>query len=199
MSAPAGENSPRGAGFRDDAARRVALAPARRKLNEPRLVPLTPELYRFAVLEERDPLTAEMAEAPHVEQVRVNAWAGALLGQGRVIGAGGLVPVWTGRATCWLLVSREARARDIVAGLRRARQWLDKRQRDPFFRRIEAEVRWDAPWRASFMAALGFALEGRMRRWDPLGRDYGLYARVALEERDRAPTSIARGGVADAP
>lgn len=151
---------------------------ASRSIGAPRIVPLCPELHRFAVIEERNPLLAERSEGAAAEQRHCNQWGYALLGRGHVLACGGLVPLWAGRAEAWLMVSHEATARDLVPALRHARQVLDKRQRDPFFRRIEINVRWDAPWRASFAAALGFRLEAIMTGWGPDGADYALYARV---------------------
>lgn len=150
-----------------------------RPATAPRLVPLTPELLAWAVLEERDPLAAEMAEGQAVARRLLNQWGFALIGRGHVLAAAGLVPRHAGRAECWLLVGREARPRDLVPELRRARLTLDKRQRDPFFRRLEAYVQWAPAWREPFMAALGFSLDGFLEAWDPAGRDYGLYSRVA--------------------
>ncbi|HEV2186382.1 MAG TPA: hypothetical protein VGR70_04200 [Stellaceae bacterium] len=145
----------------------------------PLIVPLHPELHRLAVLEERDALLAERSEGPAAEARHCNRWGYALLGRGHVLAAGGLVPLWAGRAEAWLLVSRYASPRDLVPALRHARDVLDKRQRDPFFRRIEINVRWEAPWRESFVSALGFELEAIMDSWGPDGADYGLYARIA--------------------
>lgn len=145
----------------------------------PRIVPLYPELHRFAVLEERDPLLAERNEGEAAELRHCNQWGYALIGRGRVLAAGGLVPLWAGRAEAWLMVSRFATPRDLVPALRHAKSVMDKRQRDPFFARIEIHVRWDAPWRESFAAALGFTLEAHLRCWGPGQTDFGLYSRIA--------------------
>lgn len=154
---------------------RLKLAP---KPGVPVIVPLVPVLYRLAVLEEREGITAEMAGGPHVEAMRCNQWGYAMLGRGRVLCAAGLVVPWTGRAIAWLLVSREARPRDLAQAFRFAKDAMDKRQRDPFFRRIEAYVLNGAPYQHAMARACGFELEGIMRAFDPLGRDFALYSRV---------------------
>jgi hypothetical protein len=52
------------------------------------IVSLTPELLKFAVAGERDPLAAEMAEGDAFAARAVNPWAYALLGRERVLAAG---------------------------------------------------------------------------------------------------------------
>lgn len=147
-----------------------------------RLVPLTPELLAFAVALERDPLAAEMAEGESfARRALLPTLSFAMIRGGYVLGAGGLVPQWPGRAEAWLLVSRHARPRDIAHGTRQARVFFDKRQRQPAFRRIEAFIRADRVWNRSFADALGFVHEGRLIAWAPDGADYDLYARVAKE------------------
>lgn len=136
------------------------------------LLPLTDTLLAMATDASRERATI----APRA----VNQWGYALCGRGHVLAAGGLVPIWPGRAVAWLLVGREARPRDLVPALRHARAVMDKRQRDPMFRRIEAFVRADAPWRESFVKALGMTDEQQLLgQHGPDGADYFLCARIA--------------------
>lgn len=144
------------------------------------IVPLTETLFRMAVLEERDAAAARSAGRPGWASVSVNEFAFALVGRGHVLAAAGLVPVWHGLACAWMLVSRDATARDLVPALREARAVLDARQREPAFRRIEFHVCADMPWHESFAAALGMTERaGPLTAWDELGRDFYLYGRVA--------------------
>jgi hypothetical protein len=143
------------------------------------IVPLTPGLHKLAVEAERDPLLAERSDNAAAEARHCNQWGFALIGRGQVLACAGLVPIWAGRAEAWLMVSREATNADLVPAMRHGRTVLDKRQRDPFFRRIEIHVRWDAPWRRSFTRALGFTLDACLKAWGPGGIDFGLYSRVA--------------------
>lgn len=143
------------------------------------IVPLTPELLKFVLLAERDPLLAEMCSGEHFAARALNRWGYALLGRGLVLAAGGLIPMWAGRVEAWLLVHREASPRDLVPALRHADAVMTLRQRDPFFRRIEAYVRCGEPYTDAFVRVLGMKIEGRMAAWDPKGRDYFLCARVA--------------------
>jgi hypothetical protein len=142
----------------------------------PPIVRCTPELYRFLCREERDPVTAETAE--NATAPRCNAWAWCMLGRGHVLAGAGLEPLWAGRASAWLMVSRECRPRELVQALRYSRSWLDARQRDPTFRRVEAYVLHGASYERGMTRCCGFELEAVMAKFDPLGRDYGLYART---------------------
>lgn len=144
-----------------------------------RLVPLDPVLLGIAVAQERDSVTAAFAAAPGYAAQALSGPAFALLDGGAVIGAGGLVPHWRGRAEGWWLTGQCARPRHLVHAARLARAFLDDRQRDPAFRRIEIFIRAGEPWASSFARALGFTCEGRLQAWDPAGRDMCIFARVA--------------------
>jgi hypothetical protein len=149
----------------------------------PRLVPLTRTLLGLALQLERDAATAKLSNLlSHAKIVLQPGLGVAAIDGGVLVGAGGLAPVWRGRAEAWLLVSRIAERRSVVAALRLARDWLDAMQREPPFRRVEIFVRWKEPWRESFAAALGFALEGRLARWGADGEDHAIYARIAKGE-----------------
>lgn len=148
-----------------------------------RFVPMDRHLLRSLVDSERDPLTAEMADSPvfaertMMEASRGLAWAGI---DGATVAVGGsLTVLWAGRAEAWWLVSRDARPRHLVAAARFSRSLMDKRQRDPLFRRIEIFVRAGERWSEGFALAMGFAREGYHRSWDARGRDYRSFARVA--------------------
>jgi hypothetical protein len=107
------------------------------------------------------------------------ACSGAYLAEGRPLIAAGLCPIWHGRWQAWMVVSLRAGPRHVVAVVRYLRRWLDREQpRHPSLRRVEMWVAADAPWRASFAAALGMRQEGRAEAWGPDGADHVLYARV---------------------
>lgn len=144
-----------------------------------RLVPLDPLLLSLAVAQERDCVTAAFAAAPGYVAQALSGPAFALLDGGDLIGAGGLVPHWRGRAEGWWLTGQCARPRHLVRAVRLAREFLDASQCDPAFRRIEIFIRAGEPWASSFARALGFTCEGRLQAWDPAGRDMVLFARIA--------------------
>ena len=145
-----------------------------------RFVPLTRELLDWAVIEHRDPVTAEIwATTPEYlnRALAVPSLCWAMIGRGHVLGAGGLVFHWHGRAEGWWLVSGSANRRDLVAATRFSRQFLDDRQRNPALRRIEMWVRADSTWCRGFARALGFELEGTARAFLH-GEDHCYFARV---------------------
>lgn len=143
-----------------------------------RLVWLDEDLLAEAVELERDPLIAEMASGPQFAARVLSGAAYAVLEGLELVAAGGLVLYWAGRAEAWALVSRRATRRQIVEAIAHGRRVLDKRQRDPSYRRIEMHVR-DAHYARTFGHALGFRLAGAETAWDPAGRDYLLFERIA--------------------
>ena len=141
-----------------------------------RIVPLDRKTLALALLFERD---QAMANNSNLLVANLNnAWA-CWRGE-KLIGAGGLAPIWFGRAEAWMLVSGHARRREIVAGVRLARVWLDRKALLPEFNRIEIWVRADAPWRMSFTRALGFHEFPALARAHGMdGADFFMHARVA--------------------
>lgn len=144
-----------------------------------RLVKLDKLLLALAVGQERDPVTAEFACRDAFAVQALSGPAYALIDGGELVGAGGLVPHWPGRAEGWWLTGKCARPRQLVKAVHLAREFLNARQRDPAFRRIEMFVRGEERWALTFAEALGFSLEGVLKAWDPMGRDMLLCARVA--------------------
>lgn len=146
-----------------------------------RFVPLTEELLAGALLEEPDGLAQEMAReaAWHTRLLPPNGIGYAMIGGGRVLAAGGVTRLWDDRWEAWLILSPHATRRERVVALRRVQLSLDTLQALPGFRRIEMYVRADRPWAERFGDLLRFRPEGLMRGFDPWGRDYRLYARVA--------------------
>lgn len=148
------------------------------------IVPMDRILLAALVENERDPLTAEMATGTgFADRAMIAASRGhafALLDGGFPVVGMGLMHHWAGLAEGWALISRHARKRHIVEAVRAAAPFLDKRQRDPAFARIEMFCRADRPWVMSFAKALGFGCEGLLARRDPAGRDQVIFGRVRL-------------------
>lgn len=144
-----------------------------------RLVKLDPLLLALAVDAERDSLTAEMASREDFAYRAFSGPAFACLDGGELVGAGGLVPHWHGRAEGWWLTGQCARPRQLVNASRLARDFLDRRQRDPAFRRIEIYVRAQERWADSFAHALGFKRGRLLHAWDPVARSYWMFERIA--------------------
>jgi hypothetical protein len=141
-----------------------------------RLIPLDRATLKLAIALERDAVTREKSNLA----IASLDYAWACIDGGILIGAGGLALVWPGRAEAWALVTELARPRQIVAGFRLARAWLDEIARDPRFKRIEMYVREDRLY--DFIFALGFSREKGfshfLEAWGPDGGDYIMYERI---------------------
>lgn len=93
---------------------------------------------------------------------------------GVVLGVGGLVEIWPGRASMWAYLGKNA-GRHFVAIHRAALALLEVAD----FRRVEADVDVDFAAGHRWLELLGFKLEApRMRSFLPTGGDSALYARV---------------------
>jgi hypothetical protein len=126
------------------------------------LVPLTRALLKAALAVERDATTQRVTNLLSVSRVLEPGMGVAFVDGNQVIGAGGLTD-YGDRAQAWMLVSKDASRRQIVEGVRLARQWLDIQVKD--FPCIDLYVRALAPYRASFTAALGFRDTGHVQPW----------------------------------
>lgn len=92
---------------------------------------------------------------------------------GDVVGIGGVVPIWPGRACAWALVSAGA-GRCMTALTRSAGAFLSASG----VRRLEAYVDPDFHAAHRWMRMLGFTLEARMSAFKPDGSPALLYARI---------------------
>lgn len=96
------------------------------------------------------------------------------MANGVVLGAGGLVEIWPGRAAMWAYLDRRA-GRHMLGIHRAALDLLELTD----FRRVEADVSVDFSEGHRWLQMLGFELEApRMRAHLPTGGDSALYARV---------------------
>jgi hypothetical protein len=147
-----------------------------------RIVKLDHFLLQRLIDEERDGIAAEMTRELGVpSQMMVASSYGlayALIDGSEVPIGGALLPRFYGHAEACCFITRMARARHIVVASRWARAFLDKRQRDPQFRRVQMYIRANEPWSQSFPRSLGFECEGLHAAWDAAGRDYWCYARI---------------------
>lgn len=142
------------------------------------LVPLTLALLQMALALDRAPLAhANLLE--YSARVLRPGLAYALVEDGYLYGCGGLIPSWPGRAEAWLAVTKLAQPRHIVRGVRMARAWLEQKQREPDFARVEFFIGASQPWRENFARALDLdETPIALKAWGPDGADYFLYARV---------------------
>lgn len=150
----------------------------------PRIVPMDRFLLAELVKDERDGLFAEMASGPHVaDQVMIAASEGnafAMIDGAYAVAGAWMSLRWHGCAIARALISRNARKRHVVKMAEFARAHLDRRQRDPAFRRVEVEILEAPGWCATaFATAMGFTELSHLEAYDPAGRNYWLAARVA--------------------
>lgn len=140
-----------------------------------RFVPLTAELMAQMALRDADAAVA----LPTDPASPVYRHAHALLADGHVMAAGGIVPLWAGRGLCWFLFSRFARPRHVTQCARFGRGWFDQLQRAGVFVRLEATALAAAPAAGRFLKHAGFdEPRALLRRYGPDGADHLLYARV---------------------
>lgn len=95
----------------------------------------------------------------------------------RVLGCGGIINQWQGRAIAWALVSRLVLPEEWIAITRRVRGAVETAHRAGVWR-IEAQADAGFPQAMRWLELMGFAREALMRGYSPVGRDCWLYARV---------------------
>ena len=93
---------------------------------------------------------------------------------GEVMACIGVIPQWPGYSRAWALVSRDA-GRCMVSLTRGIARWLRFHNEG----RVDTAVRCDFDAAIRWAKMLGFQQEGVMRKYDPEGADYYLYAQVA--------------------
>lgn len=153
-----------------------------------RLVPLEPDLLRMLPL--RDPRFEPLLDADYVAAACAPGMGFAALDGGYILGAGGLVPIWRGRALAWMLPGLFARPRHLLEAARFGRGWLDHKQLFPEFRRLECQVLAGFARGRHFVEALGFVQETPpLEAWDAAGNDHIQFKRIA--PRDRQDCQVA--------
>lgn len=111
---------------------------------------------------------------PNLELVADLEHSFTLVKDGIVLGCAGLIPIWEGRAAAWLILSDAVHHKEMRHVHVEVMRFLEMAP----YRRIETTV--DSVFKQAHRWAmmLGFKLEGKMKSYDPTGRDCWLYARV---------------------
>lgn len=96
-------------------------------------------------------------------------------GEGRVVGAGGIVMLWKGVGEAWVLFSREMRryphdAYDTMG------TFIHRISGEAKLRRVQAQCRVDLPEARRYLENLGFACEATLRKYAEDGSDMTIYA-----------------------
>ena len=97
---------------------------------------------------------------------------------GKIVGIGGLIDRWEGRAEALLLKAKSVSLRDLVEIRRFALNLIDTSPH----RRVEATISVDDS-RLDWIKSLGFKQEGYMEAFGIDGKDHVLYAKVKKWER----------------
>jgi len=92
---------------------------------------------------------------------------------GEVMACIGVIPQWPGYCRAWALLSRDA-GRCLVPLTRGVARWLRFHNEG----RVDTAVRCDFDAAIRWAEILGFRQEGTMKKYDPEGSDYYLYAQV---------------------
>lgn len=117
---------------------------------------------------------------PHARQANADlsgAWfhgVGVTLMDGdKVVAAGGLIPIWSGRVLAWALIGAGANMHAVT------RAAVDFLRRFRELTRIEATIDLTFPEAIRWIELLGFQREGIMRKCGPNGEDFAMYSRVS--------------------
>ena len=107
-----------------------------------------------------------------LQQPSACAWS-----NGSRVAGWGLAPQWPGRAIAWAILTPMPLG-ELRAVTRLGRVFLDRQA--GAYPRIEASVRPDWEPGLHFLRLMGFQSEGLLRKYDPLGQDHLMYARIRL-------------------
>lgn len=138
---------------------------------------LTEDLARIIAL--RAPVADKIRQAEYRNQALRPGLSFAILEGGLPVIAGGIVPIWPGRAEGWSTVLPAASRRARVVGTRHAAALLETLIAAGRFSRIDVFMHPNAPSCRSFAQALGLVHERLLRKYMPDGSDIDLYSKVA--------------------
>jgi RimJ/RimL family protein N-acetyltransferase len=94
----------------------------------------------------------------------------AMIEDGRVIGAAGVIPVWEGRGLCWFIPGLRMTRRHYGRALRRCQQQL-AHLTQAGFRRLDCTVGVNHAAGRRWAARIGFVVEGTLTEYAPDGSD----------------------------
>lgn len=119
-------------------------------------------------------LQPTLASQAYGEALRDGGQAFSGVVDGKIVGSGGIVNIWEGRAVAWALFTPDALA-NFMPAYRAIQSFLEISD----MRRIEAFVDCGFEKAHNLARKLGFTMEcERMRGFTPDGRDCALYSRV---------------------
>lgn len=130
----------------------------------------------------------QVAEADVKERLGEDDWQTIIAGgpcysawrDDHILCSAGVMFQWYGRGISWMHMGDGLTIKDKVFIHREVYAFLQRTQEDPKYQRIETTVIADFGPGHHWARKLGFVPEGMMRRYDHLGNDHVLYARVKL-------------------
>lgn len=143
-----------------------------------RIVPLDPVLVQMIRLRPGEGKAIELLRLSGDLSALAAGSGGVVIEGGLVLGAGGVIPLWPGRAGAWMIAGADSKPHHLLLALRWLRGFLDELQHDTAYRRIECTVKDGFAPGMRWAAMLGFAREGLMPGYAPDGSAHHLFARM---------------------
>lgn len=113
-----------------------------------------------------------------VDIAAMSEFAWTLLMDGVPQASGGVIKLWGAVGSAWLVRDRDVAMRTMVHVRRAAKEMLDTCMANGYDR-VQTNILSECDYLHRWITSLGFVPEGVMRKYDSLGRDHHLYARLS--------------------
>jgi len=147
--------------------------------------PLKSKPYSVVVMEAWHPMMIDAREFLGVdidpswwESLASNGLCRTMLKNGVPFVCAGINPRWQGNAEAWLVIDKNATRMDIGRAGRAVIGFLDEMQIEGRFRRIQTSVDVLDKRATRWAEYIGFTCEGIAKRYDAIGNDHYIYARI---------------------
>lgn len=103
-----------------------------------------------------------------------------ILFEDKIVGVGGVSIAWQGVGEFWLMLTADCKREGIygIIAFEAIKNKVDELIEEHKLRRSQCTVRVDLPKARKMVEALGFKLEGLMKKYCPDGCDVWLYSRI---------------------
>lgn len=100
--------------------------------------------------------------------------------EGEIVGIGGMIILWEGVGEMWLMLTANCKREGVfgIIAFEAIKKKVDELIKEHKMRRVQCTVRVDFPKARKMVVALGFQLEGLMKKYCPDSCDVWLYARI---------------------
>jgi len=98
----------------------------------------------------------------------------------KIVGVGGAIVLWDGVGEFWLMLTADCKREGVfgIMAFQAIKDKVDDIIEKHKLRRAQCTVRVDFPKARKMVEAIGFKLEGLMKKYCPDGCDVWLYARI---------------------